>query len=148
MRRSVTLLLALSCVSVWCVAASAQQPSPSTGHLLVGSDSLVGTTVRTPDGRDVGKVSRLMIDPSDGRIMAVELSTGGTLGMGGHTLSVPWSTVKVGQDQGKVIVTLSQMLDTAPKAERERPRDNAPAASPPTATPPAPAPSAPPAPQK
>ena len=143
MRRPVTLLLAITCVSVWCAAASAQQPAPASGHLLVGSDSLVGTTVRTPDGRDVGRVTRLMIDPSDGRVITVELSTGSKLGMGGHTLSVPWSTVKVGQDQGKVVVTLNQMLETAPKAERERPRDTAPSASPPTTTAPAPAPPAP-----
>ena len=145
MRRPVTLLLAVTC-ALWAASASAQQPAPSNGNLLVGSDSLIGTTVRAPDGRDVGKVTRLMIDPADGRVVTVVLSTGGRLGMGGNTLSVPWSSVKVGQDQGRVIVTLNQMLETAPKVQNDRPRDSAPAASPPTTTPapaPAPAPSSP-----
>jgi sporulation protein YlmC with PRC-barrel domain len=136
MRRPVTLLLAVTCVAVWSLPALAQQPAPAAGHVLVGSDSLVGTTVRTPDGRDVGKVSRLMIDPSDGRVVTVVLTTGSRLGMGGNTLSVPWNTVKVGQEQGRVIVTLTQMLESAPKSEKERARDSAPAASPQTAPPP------------
>ena len=55
-----------------------------------------------------------MIDPNDGRITSVIIATGGTLGMGSNTISVPWSSVKIGQDRGKVIVTASQTLETAP----------------------------------
>ena len=82
--------------------------------VLVGSDSLVGSAVRDTDGRDIGKVSRLMIDPGDGRITSLIIATGGTMGMGSNTISVPWTSVKVGQDRGKVIVTASQTLETAP----------------------------------
>jgi len=89
------------------------------GTVLVGSDSLVGSTVRNAEGVDVGKVSRLMIDPSDGRVVDIVVATGGKLGLGSNTISVPWNTVKVGQDNGKVIVVASQTLETAPKAERK-----------------------------
>ena len=95
----------------------APAPAASAQAILVGSDSLVGSAVRDASGRDIGKVSRLMIDPADGRIASLVVSTGGTMGVGGNTLSVPWNSVKVGQDRGKVIVTASQMLDAAPKAE-------------------------------
>jgi sporulation protein YlmC with PRC-barrel domain len=82
--------------------------------VLVGSDSLVGSAVRDTDGRDIGKVNRLMIDPYDGRITSVIIATGGTLGMGSNTISVPWSSVKIGQDRGKLIVTASQTLEPTP----------------------------------
>ena len=97
-----------------------QQPSPPSAApqgqqaVLVGSDSLVGSTVRDSEGRDVGKVDRLMIDPNDGRISTLIISTGGTMGVGSHMISVPWSAVKVGQDRGKVIGTASQTLECAP----------------------------------
>jgi sporulation protein YlmC with PRC-barrel domain len=93
--------------------AFAQQPAAGQA-VLVGSDSLVGSAVRDADGRDIGKVTRLMIDPNDGRIANLIVATGGTLGMGSNTISVPWSAVKVGQDRGKVIVMANQTLDPAP----------------------------------
>jgi sporulation protein YlmC with PRC-barrel domain len=97
--------------------AFAQQPAgaPAAAQpVLVGSDSLVGSAVRDSDGRDIGKVNRLMIDPNDGRITNLIVATGGTLGMGSNTISVPWSAIKVGQDRGKIIVTANQTLDPAP----------------------------------
>jgi len=103
-------------------AASPPMPNQpgNPNAVLLGSDSIVGSTVRNPDGQDVGKVSRLMIDPADGRVATVVISTGGTLGIGSNTISVPWNSVKVGHDRGKLIVTASQMLDTAPKAESQK----------------------------
>src|SRR5262249_44264565 len=92
---------------------SAQQQPSSQQQMLVGSDSLVGSTVRNQEGQDIGKVSRLMIDPSDGRVASVIISTGGALGVGASTISVPWNSVKVGQDRGKVIVSTSQNLENA-----------------------------------
>ena len=107
----VSLMTALPITS-----AVAQQPAPPTSPqaILVGSDSLVGSTVRDNEGRDIGKVSRLMIDPNDGRVTNLILATGGTLGVGSNTISVPWSSVKIGQDRGKLIVTASQTLDSTP----------------------------------
>ena len=97
-------------------SAVAQQPATPTSAqaILVGSDSLVGGTVRDSEGRDIGKVSRLMIDPNDGRVTSIIIATGGTLGVGSNTISVPWSSVKIGQDRGKLVVTASQTLESAP----------------------------------
>jgi sporulation protein YlmC with PRC-barrel domain len=124
--KRIATLLGIGLLTAMPVAA--QQPAPSAPSIQstspqgvqVGSDSLVGSTVRNPDGRDIGKVSRLMIDPAEGRITAVVIATGGRLGVGGDTVAVPWNAVKVGQDQGKVIVTAQQTLDSAPKADRAK----------------------------
>ena len=116
MNRIATLLGVSLLTALPIASAVAQQPATPTSPqaILVGSDSLVGGTVRDNEGRDIGKVSRLMIDPNDGRITSVIIATGGTLGVGSNTISVPWSSVKIGQDRGKVIVTASQTLDSAP----------------------------------
>jgi len=121
MTRIATLLGVSLMTALPLTSAMAQQPSsPPTAApqgqqaVLVGSDSLVGSTVRDGEGRDIGKVDRLMIDPNDGRISSIIVATGGTLGVGSNMISVPWSSVKVGQDRGKVIVTASQMLESAP----------------------------------
>ena len=130
MTRIATLLGVSLMTALPLTSAMAQQPSPAAAPqgqqaVLVGSDSLVGSAVRDGEGREIGKVNRLMIDPSDGRISSVIVATGGTLGVGSNMISVPWSSVKVGQERGKVIVTTGQMLESAPSrasapAEQQR----------------------------
>jgi sporulation protein YlmC with PRC-barrel domain len=96
-------------------ASPAPSPSAQTG-VLVDANAIVGATVRA-QGKDVGKVERLMLDPKDGRVRTVVVQQGGTLGMGGKSISMPWESIKVGQDGGSIIVTAEQqMLDQAPAA--------------------------------
>jgi sporulation protein YlmC with PRC-barrel domain len=83
----------------------------------IDAGSIIGSTVRGTDGRDVGKVSRLMVDPREGRIKSVVISLGGVLGVGSKAVSVPWESVKLGQDDQKIVVTVEQhLLDSAPSA--------------------------------
>ena len=113
----IAALLGVSLMTALPIASAvAQQPAAPTSPqaILVGSDSLVGSTVRDNESRDIGKVSRLMIDPNDGRITSIIIATGGTLGVGSNTISVPWSSVKIGQDRGKLVVTASQTIDSTP----------------------------------
>lgn len=114
----IATLLGVSLMTALPIASAVAQQPPATPTssqaILVGSDSLVGSTVRDTEGRDIGKVSRLMIDPNDGRITSLIIATGGTLGVGSNTISVSWGAVKVGQDRGKLIVTASQTLESAP----------------------------------
>ena len=122
MKRMATLLLITS-VTVGSLVGSAAAQSGGASPaqpVLVGSNSVVGSAVRNPDGREIGKVSQLMLDPNDGRIVSVVVSTGGTLGVGANTISVPWSSVKIGQDSGKLIVIASQTLDSVPRPETAR----------------------------
>lgn len=106
-------------------------PAPPTGKLLgqpivqLDANALLGSSVRNREGRDIGRVSRLMIDPKDGRITTVVIGIGGLIGFGEKLVSVPWGSVRVGQDGGRVVIVTDQaLLDQAP---------NAGAASPPTA---------------
>lgn len=119
-------------------AAQPQSPPPAPqppandrrASLEVDASALIGSTVRTPDGRDIGRVSRLMVDPRDGRVTTLVIGMGGTLGIGEKHVSVPFNAVRIGQDRQRLVVTLDQrMLDQMPRAESQR---QDPAASPPT----------------
>jgi sporulation protein YlmC with PRC-barrel domain len=119
--------------------AQAQQPPSATGGhasqqagIAIASDSLLGTTVKDQQGNEVGKVSKLMIDPNEGKITSVIITRGGTLGMGGKELSMPWDALKLQRDQNqRLVVTMQrEMLEQTPPAAPQR--NGQPAASPPS----------------
>jgi sporulation protein YlmC with PRC-barrel domain len=102
------------------IAQSSSSPSPSGSSqqsgVLVDANSIIGATVRS-QGKDIGKVERLMVDPKDGRVRSVVIQMGGTLGVGGKSASMPWESVKVAQDGDRIIVSAEQqMLEQAPAA--------------------------------
>jgi sporulation protein YlmC with PRC-barrel domain len=116
---------------------SPSAPSASTtGHgVEIASDSILGTTVRDAQGKDIGSVSKLMIDPAQGKVMSVIIKRGGTLGIGGKELAVPWSAVQIKRDQNQnMVVTLQQpLLEEAPARQdgrKDNGRDRSPSASP------------------
>jgi sporulation protein YlmC with PRC-barrel domain len=119
------------------LGALAQQASPQTPQgaqagVQIEANSLIGSPVRGQDGKDLGKVSKLMIDPSDGRVTTVIISSGGTLGMGGKELAMPWSAMKLARDQdARVVVTVQQpMMEQAPSARDQERQRNGGSASP------------------
>jgi sporulation protein YlmC with PRC-barrel domain len=103
----------------------------SGGSVQIASDSLVGTKVRDAEGKDIGAVSKLLIDARNGKVTSVIISRGGTLGMGAKEMSVPWEALKLqrGQDQQLVVTMEQPILDRAPQTEQDK--DRQPAASPP-----------------
>lgn len=130
---AVTLLVGLAVAGAAGAQSSTTSPSPSTdpsstsqspsvsgqsaqSGVLLDANAVIGATVRS-QGKDVGKVERLMLDPKDGRVRTVVVQQGGTLGVGGKSIAMPWESVKLGQDNGKIIVTAEQqMLEQAPSA--------------------------------
>ena len=131
---AVALLTGMALASAAAAQSSGSQPPSGTGSsdasssasqapgqsgqtgVLVDANAIVGATVRA-QGKDIGKVERLMVDPKDGRVRTVVVQQGGTLGMGGKSISMPWESVKVAQDGDRIVVTAEhQMLDQAPAA--------------------------------
>jgi len=97
--------------------AVGQQASPTSSApqgLQLQAKSLMGSTVRSQDGKDIGKVSNLMIDPKDGKVTSVVVTMGARLGMGGQDVAVPWDGVQVGHDQQNLVLTMQQQLPQAP----------------------------------
>lgn len=110
---------------------------------LVESNKLIGTRVKSPEGKDIGEIDRLMIDPKTGRVGYAVIGVGGVVGIGEKHVIVPWSQVASRiqrADRDRVTVTMDQQtLEQAPRfeareagTERER---TSPSASPPTGQP-------------
>jgi sporulation protein YlmC with PRC-barrel domain len=83
---------------------------------LIDANAIIGAPVRS-QGKDVGKVSGLMVDPKDGRVVNVIVGIGGLLGVGEKNVSMPWNSVKLAQDGGKIVIDASQMpIEQSPSA--------------------------------
>lgn len=120
--------------------ASSPPSSPSDAGrsgqagVTIASDSLLGTKVRDSEGKEIGEISKLLIDARQGKVTSAIIRQGGTLGMGGKEISVPWEALALqrGQNQ-QLIVTMQQpLLEQAPSQQTGRDRQQSPAASPPT----------------
>ena len=95
------------------------QPGSQSGQasgVLVDASSIIGATVRS-QGKDIGKVDSLLVDPKDGRVKTMVVQMGGTLGVGGKSIAMPWESVKLAQDGDKIVVSAEQqVLEQAPAA--------------------------------
>lgn len=71
----------------------------SSSQPLENSDAdLRGRTVRDPEGREIGPIDDLFVDPDSGEVRFLEVATGGILGMGKKHHLVPVDVVQSVQD--------------------------------------------------
>jgi sporulation protein YlmC with PRC-barrel domain len=103
-------------------SASSQSQTPG---LTVASDSLIGTKVHDAQGKEIGKISRLMIDAKQGKIASALIKQGGALGVGSKEISVPWEglTLQRGKNQDLVVTMQQQYLEQAPSASPANDRE-------------------------
>ena len=99
--------------------AAAQDKSPSSAagpgaagqaDVTIAADSLQGTKVYGTDGKELGTISKLLIDPKDGRVASVLIKQGGTAGLGGKEVSVPWDALKVQRGDRDLVVSMQRDL--------------------------------------
>ena len=104
---------------------------PSTA---MEAKQVIGMRVKNDQGKDVGEIDQLIVDPSDGKITHVVLGRGGMLGVGEQKVVVAWSDMKIQPDataRNRWVAMVDQAkVDSAPRYEARR--DTAPAASPST----------------
>jgi sporulation protein YlmC with PRC-barrel domain len=102
------------------------------------SSDLIGTRVKDTQGKDLGEIDQLLIDPKEGKVTHAVIGVGGLAGIGEKQVVVSWSDLKLATDHrgGKAVVTMDRAsLDRAPRYEKRamaEERERAPAASPPT----------------
>jgi sporulation protein YlmC with PRC-barrel domain len=114
---------------------TAAGPAWSNTENLVDSRKLVGAHVRNAQGKDIGQIDELLVDPKDGKISQAVVGIGGLAGIGAKKVVVPWSDVHVSMNRTKAIVNIEQAtLDSAPRYERQASRTDhgSPSASPAT----------------
>ena len=81
-------------------SASGHKPDALTAvqGVLLSTETLLGSSVKNPQGQDVGDLKQLMLDPHTGRVMYAVVAIGGFLGMGEKTVIVPWNALEVARD--------------------------------------------------
>ncbi len=93
-----------------------KQTDPERKHRKVlAASTLAGDNVRNSAGEDCGKVDEIMIDLQSGKVAYAVLSFGGVLGMGNKLFAVPWSALKVDEDEKCFILDADKKtLENAP----------------------------------
>jgi sporulation protein YlmC with PRC-barrel domain len=82
---------------------------------VLSASTLAGNSVRNAAGEDVGKIDEIMIDVPTGRVAYAVLSFGGILRMGNKLFAVPWSALKLDEDEKCFILNVDkQTLEKAP----------------------------------
>jgi sporulation protein YlmC with PRC-barrel domain len=89
----------------------------------VDTKSLIGVRIRDAQGKDIGEIDQLLIDPQGGKVTHAVIGVGGLMGVGETHVVVPWSDVKLSADRDKRDAWVVQMdratLDRAPRWERK-----------------------------
>lgn len=63
---------------------------PALAHPIIESDRVEGTAVFDQQGSQIGTIKRLLIEKVGGRVLYVDVTFGGFLGIGVHHHTVPW----------------------------------------------------------
>jgi sporulation protein YlmC with PRC-barrel domain len=86
----------------------------------LAASTLEGNKVRNSAGVDLGKVDEIMIDIPSGRVAYAVLSFGGVLRMGNKLFAVPWSSLRVDEDEKCFILDLDKSkLEAAPGFDKD-----------------------------
>ncbi len=63
---------------------------PTVSHLIIGSDRVEGTAVFDRKSNRIGTIKRLLVEKISGRVLNVDVTFGGFLGVGTHHHTIPW----------------------------------------------------------
>jgi hypothetical protein len=137
MKRLTTFLVAVAALAVFgtdSVAQTKPQSQPAGTNLKQVEDAanlgrwrgskLIGTEVKDAAGKSIGKIEDIIVEPG-GRIPMAVLSFGGFLGMGEKLYAVPWSAMRIEQDDRHNVVVMldnvkKETLENAPSFARDR----------------------------
>ena len=99
-RTAVAMLLAILALSV-----AAPGEARDRSGVLKASD-LIGSKVEGVDGKNLGSIKDLVIDPQDGDIQYAVLDFGGFAGIGDKYFAVPWQALQMDQDKKRLALDL------------------------------------------
>lgn len=87
---------------------------------VLAASTLSGDAVRNAAGEDLGTIDEIMIDIPSGRVAYAVLSFGGFLGMGNKLFAVPWSALKVDEDDQCFILNVDKRtIEQAPGFDKD-----------------------------
>jgi sporulation protein YlmC with PRC-barrel domain len=75
---------------------------------VLKASELIGMKVESTDGKSLGDIKDLVIDPDDGSIQYAVLDFGGFAGIGDKFFAVPWEALQMDQGHDKVALDVSK----------------------------------------
>lgn len=72
------------------------KPSEMKGQeaRIVKASDIMGYSIKNAQGQEIGKIEDIVLNPQDGRVEYVAMSTGGFLGMGDKLFAIPWDALR------------------------------------------------------
>src|SRR5919112_2544559 len=64
--------------------------SPHPAKRVIESGRVEGTAVYDPAGKRIGTIQQMLIEKVSGRVLYVDITFGGFLGLGAHHHTIPW----------------------------------------------------------
>jgi len=87
---------------------------------VLSANTLEGDSVRNSADEDLGTIKEIMIDIPTGRVAYAVVSFGGVLGIGDKLFAVPWSALKVDEDEKCFILDVDKnSLENAPGFDKD-----------------------------
>jgi sporulation protein YlmC with PRC-barrel domain len=81
---------------------------------VLSASTLIGDTVKNPQGEKLGKVEEIMLDLDFGRVSYAVLSFGGFLGIGDKLFAIPFEKLRIdGEDHCCVLDVDKAQLEAA-----------------------------------
>lgn len=109
--------------SWWDSAEDGKAGASAEKYLIAPSAKVVGLRLDTPERKNVGEISDLLVDPKSGELRYAVLEVGGFLGIGEDKRVVPWALVEIAHspdDAEKLVAstTLTEaQVEAAPKCK-------------------------------
>ncbi|MFO7598109.1 MAG: PRC-barrel domain-containing protein, partial [Desulfocurvibacter africanus] len=88
---------------------------------LVELERLRNRPLKDRDGKNVGEIDSILVDPAQGSLRIVVVETGGFLGLGKDLVAVPWEKLRFDWESRELALNMSeQELDRAPQVDPAR----------------------------
>lgn len=86
---------------------------------IVKGSKMIGKSVQTMTGKEIGEIEDLAIDELDGQVRYVVLSFGGILGLGEKYFAIPWEALHLSDNKDHFALTVTEKeLEQAPGFDR------------------------------
>jgi sporulation protein YlmC with PRC-barrel domain len=94
--------------------------SSGPAHPLIESDQIQGTAVYDANGKQIGTITRLVIEKVSGHVAYAVTSFGGFLGLGAEVHSIPWEQLNYDAGLGGYRTSITEdQLRKAPEFSRQ-----------------------------
>lgn len=87
---------------------------------VLSATTMIGDSIRNPEGKDLGKLEELMLDVDEGCVAYAVLSFGGFLGIGNKLFAIPFEALELRADEHAFTLDIDEeTLENAPGFDKD-----------------------------